>query len=379
MISPNEIRTKAEKRYNEYLQSVAKGLPFTEIVITGNKKPSNNFSDFDQELTKLIENSKEKKGYGYTVKYQTIRKKNLGTQDIPTEISFESETDFLRYLNKEKEVKKFREDCSLILSHFPELSEWITKFPQKIINKQTHWNDLLKVCNYFKSSPCPSLYIRELPIQVHTKFIENNKFIIRELLDILINEYLNQEEKEFEKRFNLKYAEPLIRFRILDKNISESYFSGIDDLCIPVSQFQQLKLPLKRVYAVENKMNVLTFPLIEQTIVLFGCGYGIERLQNVAWFYNLDLFYWGDIDVQGFEILSQFRGYFPHAKSVLMDKKTFERYFENETGTPSKILTTLNLTEEEQKLYNMLKSNNCRLEQEKIPQGYVEDWLKIKS
>ena len=201
MITPNEIRSKAEKRYNDYLQSAIQGLPFTDIVIKGNKKPSTNFSDFDQELTKLIEHSKEKKGYGYTVKYQTIRKKNLGTQDIPTEISFDSETDFLKFLNKEKEVRKFRENCSLILSHFPELKEWITKFPQKIINNQTQWNDLLKVCNYFKSTPYSRLYIRELPIAVHTKFIENNKSTISELLNILISEHLNQKEKEFEKRF----------------------------------------------------------------------------------------------------------------------------------------------------------------------------------
>ena len=63
MITPNEIRSKAEKRYNDYLQSAIQGLPFTDIVIKGNKKPSTNFSDFDQELTKLIEHSKEKKEY----------------------------------------------------------------------------------------------------------------------------------------------------------------------------------------------------------------------------------------------------------------------------------------------------------------------------
>ncbi len=376
MISPNEIRKKAEKKYNEYLQSVAKDIPFTQMVITGNKKPSDNFSEFQQELTELINNSKEKKGYGYTVKYKTIRKKNLGTQDMPTEIVFETETDYLKYLHKEKEVNRFRDDCSLILTQYPELREWIIKYPQRIIDRQDKWRELLKVCNYFKCTPCPSLYIRELPIQVHTKFIENNKFIIRELLDVLIAEHINQEEKEFEKRFNLKYSEPLIRFRILDKNISNSYFSGVDDLCIPVSQFQQLNLPIKYVYAVENKMNVLTFPVIDQTIVLFGCGYGIERLQNVDWFNKLDLFYWGDIDVQGFEILSQFRGYFPHVKSVLMDRKTFDLYFENEYGTPSKVKDVLNLTKEERELYDLVRVNNWRLEQEKVPQGYVENTIE---
>lgn len=79
----------------------------------------------------------------------------------------------------------------------------------------------------------------------------------------------------------------------------------------------------------------------------------------------LELLHWGDIDVHGFEILSQFRSYFPQTKSVLMDKQTFEKFFEKDNGTPTNISTKLNLTDEEQQLYEILKTNNWRLEQEK--------------
>ena len=54
-----------------------------------------------------------------------------------------------------------------------------------------------------------------------------------------------------------------------------------------------------------------------------------------------------------------------------MDKHTFDRFFENDLGTTSNISTDLNLTESEQKLYDLLKANNWRLEQEKIPFDYV--------
>jgi hypothetical protein len=105
------------------------------------------------------------------------------------------------------------------------------------------WPDLIKVCRYFKSTPKPNLYIHELRIQVSTKFIEEHKGIIKELLDILIKEHVQQNEKIFEKYFNLKYA---VRFRILDKQISQNYFSGTNDLSIPISQFEQLELPGKK-------------------------------------------------------------------------------------------------------------------------------------
>lgn len=59
-----------------------------------------------------------------------------------------------------------------------------------------------------------------------------------------------------------------------------------------------------------------------------------------------------------------------------MDKATFDKYFEKERGTPSKISVKLNLTTEEEELYQYIKVNNYRLEQEKIPQRYVIEQLK---
>jgi len=377
MITPNEIKIKAEKRYPTYLQSIVEGIPFAEIIILGDKKPSKNFAEYQAEITALLAQSKEKKGYGYTVKYQTINKKEIGTQDIPSEISFQTENDFLKFLHKEKEVTEFRADYTFILSKFPELREWVIKYPKKVIENHSQWNDLLKVCDYFKANQKPDLFIRELPIQIHTKFIENNKGLIKELLDILISEHINQNETNFEKRFNLKYAEPTVRFRILDKNISQQYFSGIDDLNIPISQFEKLDLSIRNVLIVENKTNLLTvaltLPDLKETIVIFGSGYKVENLKNVKWFQQMKLYYWGDLDAQGFEILSQFRGYFPSVKSILMDKATFDKYFENDNGTPSKISISLNLTAEEQQLYELLKKNKWRLEQEKVPLEYTNE------
>lgn len=88
MIKTNEIRNKTKKKYNDYLQDIVKDISFTEIVITGNKEWSDNFSDNDREITQLYNDSKEKKGYGYSIKYQTINKKRGGIQNIPIEFSF---------------------------------------------------------------------------------------------------------------------------------------------------------------------------------------------------------------------------------------------------------------------------------------------------
>jgi len=375
MISPNEIKAKAGRKYLSFLQSMIEDKPFTRLFIGGDKTyTKSSLSDFEKEILLIISQSKERKGFGYTLEFQKVRTKFLGTQDLPTTIYFDTEKDFLKYLGKEKEVESFKINYAQIISTFPELRDWVLQNPSKIIQNQNEWESLLKVCGFFKNNPTPNLYIRELPITVHTKFVERNQGIIKDLLDVLISEYLNPLEKTFEKRFNLKFSEPQVRFKILDKALSNSFFSGLDDIAIPVSQFEKLNLPIEKVIVVENKTTLyttLTLPRINKAIAIFGSGYSVYNLKQVYWLSKLELFYWGDIDVQGFEILSQFRNYFPQTKSVLMDKVTFDSFFENDLGTSTNITTQLNLTDQEQELYDILKSNNWRLEQEKIPFAYV--------
>ena len=369
MITPIEIKKKAESKYCAYLQSIVEGESFHPIAITGNKKPDESTVKFEKELTDLINQSKVKKGYGYTIDFQTVKTKQHGLQDIPVSISFQSEYDYLKFINKEKETAKFKIDLTQILSSFPELKDWVLKYPNKVIDND--WGSLLKVCMYFKATPQPHLYIRELPIQVHTKFVENNKSIIKELLDIIIAEYINSDEKHFETRFNLKFDEPIVRFRILDNSISQQYFSCIDDISIPISEFQQLFLPIQTVYIVENKINMLIFPSKKASIVVWGHGFGVNIMRNVEWLKTKRIYYWGDLDAQGFQILSEIRTSFKQVESFLMDRETFDKYNEGDKGTKTNVEKELCLSQEEMEMFRYLKESNSRLEQEKIPFEYI--------
>ena len=369
MIKPTEIKQKATNKYNSYLQSVVEGIPFIPIPIAGNKRPDSDPVKFEAELTELISHSKEKKGFGYVIEYQTVKTKLMGTQGLPASIVFQTESDFLKFIGKEKETAKFKKDTATILTVFPELKEWILKYPQKVIDND--WDGLLKVCTYFKHNPTPHLYIRELPIQVHTKFIERNHAVIRELLDIIIANYVNTDEKRFEPHFNLKYDEPDVRFRILDHSLSQRLFCGLSDLNIPVSQFRNLNLPIKTVYVVENKINMLSFPLIDKSIVIWGEGFSVDKVKETQWLSDKEIYYWGDLDAHGFQILSEIRSHYGQVKSFLMDRATFEAFYEGDTGKPTNVEKDLCLTPDENEMFQYLKSNNLRLEQEKIPYDFA--------
>lgn len=376
MITATEIKKKAERKYQDYLRSLVACNPFEPIVIICDKKPSASIAEYEKELKDIRSLSKEVKGYGYTIEWKKVNSKALGLQEFPDKVQFESSADFEHFLHKTNEVDCFRNNISTILTAFPMFQSWIEKYPMKVVDNDDKWENLLKVVTYFAKNPCPNLYIRELPIEVHTKFIERNKSIIRELLDVVISPYVCEKETDFEKRYNLKYSEAIVRMRILDKDVASSCFNGVNDISLPVSQFCNLSIPVSNIFVVENLVNFLTFPQVPDSIVVWGKGYAVSAIKDSLMLKTSVLYYWGDLDAQGFEILSQFRGYFPQTQSFLMDKYTFDTYFEGDSGTPGNVSIELNLTDTENALYEYIKNNNLRLEQEKIPQTLVVKSIK---
>lgn len=385
MITVVDIKKKAENFYPEYLTTIISGeTPFPK-VIRSDKSSSKDFIESGKQKTELIEQSKDRKGFGYTIKYKTVNTKKDFIQDVIDEISFQTETDFLKFLRKESEVEAFKKNAVKILFQFTELNEWVKKYPQKVIQYAESWQQLLNVCNYFKQNPNPNFYIRELPVKVHTKFIENNKGILLDLLNVVLpSESINEEfttAKEFEKRFRLKFNQSQIRVRVLDKHISDKYLSGLTDLVITEEEFCGLLIPCEKVFIFENKtnfsnlMNFLTLPQIENTIGIFGSGFSVSKLKNALWLADKEIFYWGDIDTHGLKILSQIRGYFSKTKSIMMDFETLITFKDDwDRGEPIHESSLPNLNSDEQELFQFVRADNLntiRLEQEKISQEYV--------
>ncbi len=171
-----------------------------------------------------------------------------------------------------------------------------------IIEYKKIWDRLLLVVDYFLNNAYPNLYIRELSMEdVDTKFIENHKKIIDTLLSYIkettpLNSLANY---AFEKKYHLKYPLATIRFRILDR---ELYIQGLSDLSLTSKEFKSLKIDCKKVFIIENKITFLSFFDIKDSIVIFGGGYGLVALKNCKWLREKELYYWGDIDEDGFAI-----------------------------------------------------------------------------
>ena len=124
-------------------------------------------------------------------------------------------------------------------------------------------------------------------------------------------------------------------------------------------------------------MNFLTLPELKNTIAIWGGGYAVKNLQHIEWLTDKSIYYWGDIDIQGFEILSMLRGYYEQTISLMMDEETFNKFNHyHGHGTASNTYGLNHLTTNEHELYLRIHASNQRLEQEKIPQIYVNDFLR---
>lgn len=378
MITPKEIQEQSLKWWKEVLLSTVDSVSYfpkniSRIGKVSSKDILNKLSEYKESIELLKSYSKENKKVGYSLIMIERQFDKIGKQPVPERVSIDSIEDYLRVTGKEKEYQTFLNNLSLIKTELPLLIDWIKVNPTKLIEHNT-WFDTLKVCKYFLETPKPNKYIRQLPIEIHTKYILENKSVVQSLLDYLIPEHIHSDETKFELRYNLKYSEPLIRVRFLDTSLSP--IENASDISLTVSEFKNAESQCNNIFVAENIMNFLTLPFLPKTVAIWsGGGFSVSYLKDIDWIKSKQFFYWGDLDAQGFQILNQFRTYFPNTVAVMMDEETLSSYKTAE-GTLAANQTLQRLTESELKLYNHLRQNNIRLEQEKITQTFAEERIK---
>lgn len=378
MITPEEIFLKAKRLYPKFLSAYLQDEEFFPCEFPIGKRPKD-YLKLRDAILQLIDRSKEKLGYGYDLELTSRNTRDNGTQLLPSRIFIANSKDYLKMLKKQQEFDRFQELVTLTRSRLPQLEPWLEKYPVRAIEYASVWKDLLKVCCYFQNNPQPNLYIRELPIPVHTKFIEQHSKILRQLLDaILPEEAIQTSESDFEKRFNLRYDETSIRFRVLDASLQKQYNLPATDISLPLSQFAQLDFQPSLFIIVENKIPFLTLLQLPNTFGLFGQGKAVNVLHQVKWLQNCSIVYWGDFDFEGFAMLSQVRGIFPQTRSLMMDAEALHKFRDYQGKKSVQNPRTLpNLTTEEKEVLDIISQEQTWLEQEHISHEYAVKQLQV--
>lgn len=375
MITPNELFEKSDKLFNKVITAVLKQEEIFPLVIPSNKKLSGtNFSQLKAAIIPLYQQSKQVKGKGYTIEWK--EKTVEGTkQKIPSIIFFENLDDYLFYTKRTKDYSKFLLSFEALTAEFPELTNWAKDNISFILSQAENMPGLIKVCTYFKNNKPPhDLYLRELPISVHSKFIENNAGFLRKLLDVILPpDWVSNDETTFLNRYYVKKPNVYAQIRILDEELKPAV--GFNELALTIDDSALLPWQPQKVFLIENKACFLSFPKVKNAIAIFGEGFKSRVTKHITWLANAELFCWFDMDAAGFEMLNIIRHYYPHAKSLLMDKNMYETFSQFSEHSIYRKIQLNNLSQAEVKMYEYLQSNNIRLEQERITQEYIQSEL----
>jgi len=372
VITSTEIRQKIGRQYAPLLRAWLCGEPFFPLAYPVGKLPDD-YMALRDAVQRLNDHARGRRGHGYVVEARQQQTRKHGLQTLPVRIIVETQQDFLSLIDKADEFERFCRDVALIRARLPQLEAWLVQYPQRVIEQHGAWPDLLAVCAYFLEHPRPDLYIRELPIAVHTKFIEQHRGILRDLLEQLLSaEAIEQDAGTFELRFGLREEEPLIHLRFLDNQLRKHYGLPLSEISVPRSQFAALALEGQRCIVTENKKTFLTLPPFPDTFAIFGGGFMVQNLARVPWLVECPILYWGDLDAQGFQILSALRSAFPHVTSVMMNETTLQAFADFcVEGTLCTTHQLPYLTPAEHALFLHLAGKNIRLEQERISHAYA--------
>jgi hypothetical protein len=336
-------------------------------------------------IASLVGASRHERGYGYELVWRDINHRQLGRNSIPVAALIPSDTDALRLIGRAGEARRFDQLAAMTLDAFPTLRQWLCRQPLKLLEHGDAWPRILAVLRWFAAHPRPDIYLRQLDIEgVDTKFIEARKALFAELLDqVMPAEAIlasAARARQFETRYGLLSKPPLIRFRMLD---AAHTMGGLSDLTVPVEQFAAMQTHVERVFVTENEVNALAFPQVAASMVVFGGGYGIERLAQVEWLRVKDVLYWGDIDTHGFAILDRLRTSMPHTRSLMMDRATLQAHrslWGSEDADSRYDGELCHLTPEEAQLFQELRENHhgrhLRLEQERIAYHWVVEAIQ---
>ena len=375
------VKKKVSKLYESgvFFHSFMEGkslFPFEIKLKTPSQKSLlENLDTLSSEILKLEKLS-------LVLEYKEFSFQRLGQQRLPIIVKVESEEQLLKFLGKRKDFELYKKCYAQATTRFLALKSLFLAKPKFLLDNLKIIDKLLDIGSFFVENPRPNIYIRALSVKgVDTKFIQKYKKSVDTLLEYVLDDVsydasiTKLSENGFEKKYGLKYEFPLVRFRILDE---VHYIHGLDDISLTTQAFEKLDLGCENIFIVENKITMLSFVDVKNSIVIFGNGYGLGMVKNAKWMQDKNIYYWGDIDMDGFAILSQARGYFSQTKSLFMDEKVIENFKDLAVSVEqSKYKNLEHLNEDETLLYERLYSDfykeNFRLEQERIPFKYIQE------
>lgn len=364
MLKPQEILDVALRRWPAVLRAEAVGENLFPLWIPfGRPRTTTDFAVLRHEIESLV-----KARHTWRIDWEEIETRKWGRQRWPVRVGFDSIEDLAATLGRVGELIAFRAALLEARQRCPALEPWLRAKAHRIVDYRDDWHGLVAVCTYFDANPQPNCYSRQVPVPVGTKFIEEHAGILRELLDVILDDRVNLTAATFAERFHLLMEPPQVRFRFLDPELRACTGWPVLDCSVPAPVFADLQWSIPRVLIVENRDVFLCLPKVPGALAVFGSGKAASLLPGCGWIGRAEIVYWGDCDEAGYGILSNLRSRFSQMQSLLMDEAAWGRW--KHLAVPGKRDSTAHhthLTAAERAALKAVLTGPWMLEQERIP------------
>ena len=291
---------------------------------------------------------------------------------IPVRLVFLDARSVFSELGESRRAEAFLLMHRQMQQELPAAISWLLDYPRRI-QERGFFPGCLALGKAFLAGIEPGKYLREIQAEgVDTKFMERDMLLTRSLWNTLNPDRAAANEAELRELWQTCQVEtPSVGVRVLDEQLG---WYGVTKFFLSVDEAAKCRPPVRRVFITENKVNGYRLPMMAGSMVLFGMGYGvIELARKAAWLHATEVIYWGDLDSNGFDILSQLRAELPGVRSMLMTPELWKRYSKAvvaDEGDCQRIPDRL--TVREKQAWAIGREHHARLEQERIPLKNVE-------
>ena len=304
----------------------------------------------------------------------------LGTQRLPAAIHFAEAAEVADFLGLAAQWRQASDRLRQVGGRWP----GVTPAASSNWEVLAHWSEadfarLLALLDWLAGHPDSGLFMRQLPVAgVDGKWLERHRRVVTRWLGALQGREI--EGVDFHVLTGLRPMPDRLRLRCLDAGLRRR-LGGLGDIEVPVEEAAALALPVHCAFIVENLQTGLAFEDLPGAVVFMKQGYAVDVYARIPWLQRMPVFYWGDLDTNGFAILDRLRVHLPAVRSLLMDEATLLRHrpLWTREDRPSAASQLPRLAPGEAALYAALRSGRwgqgVRLEQERIAWPYA--WEQI--
>jgi hypothetical protein len=200
------------------------------------------------------------------VEMREFRHRLFGANAVPAASAWiDSLDDALALIGKRRDASRFGALLELTRACQPPLLAWLAKRPLRALELADEWPACSTSSPGCRRHPRPGVYLRQVDIPgVHSKFIEAQRGVLGELLDLALPPAAIDPSaagvSQFARRYGFRDKPQRIRFRILDRRHALLAGDPEQDLTLDARSFARIDPQVERVFITENEINFLAFP-----------------------------------------------------------------------------------------------------------------------